>query len=237
VGIIAFIYLVALIGAFAKTLTGADFTLASLLAFLIIYLYFVRPARNMERKLWAALQAHEEVLVRKQAQLQQRDAYGNLQDARWVKEIDQFLVSTVLPGLGSLERTAFTSRRAKLNALVKARIDDVSVEKPAFREFSDDHNHTHFELFCAEELKQSGWDVRVTKGSRDQGVDVVAQKSGLRLVVQCKLYSRPVGNKAVQEVVAARAHEGAQAAAVVTNNEYTQPARELAATNGVLLLH
>jgi restriction system protein len=46
-----------------------------------------------------------------------------------------------------------------------------------------------------------------------------------------------VGNKAVQEVTAAKNHERADYAAVVTNNRYTLPAEQLAATNGVLLLH
>jgi restriction system protein len=33
---------------------------------------------------------------------------------------------------------------------------------------------------------------------------VVAERDGVRLVVQCKRYAKPVGNGAVQEVVAAR---------------------------------
>jgi HJR/Mrr/RecB family endonuclease len=68
-------------------------------------------------------------------------------------------------------------------------------------------------------------------------VDVVAEKGGRRIVIQCKLYSQPVGNSAVQEVAAARAHERADYAAVVSNNTYTPAAKQLAASNGVLLLH
>jgi restriction system protein len=73
--------------------------------------------------------------------------------------------------------------------------------------------------------------------SRDQGVDVVAEKDGCRVVLQCKLYARPVGNKAVQETAAGRAYEQADYGAVVTNHKYTLAAEQLAATNGVLLLH
>ena len=54
---------------------------------------------------------------------------------------------------------------------------------------------------------------------------------------QCKLYSSPVGNKAVQEAAAGRAHEKADFGIVVSNNRYTAPAEELANTNRVLLLH
>jgi restriction system protein len=73
--------------------------------------------------------------------------------------------------------------------------------------------------------------------SRDQGVDVVAQKNGRRAVLQCKLYARPVGNKSVQEVAAARAHEQANLGIVVSNNRYTKAAEQLADTNDIPLLH
>ena len=67
---------------------------------------------------------------------------------------------------------------------------------------------------------------------------MVAEKGPVRIVVlQCKLYSNPVGNKAVQEVVAGRAHEQANYGAVVTNSTGTTPAQELASINGILLLH
>jgi restriction system protein len=61
-------------------------------------------------------------------------------------------------------------------------------------------------------------------------------KDGRKMVVQCKLYSSPVGNDAVQQVSAARMHEKADLAAVVALRGYTKSARELAATNNVYLL-
>jgi restriction system protein len=59
----------------------------------------------------------------------------------------------------------------------------------------------------------------------------------MRVVLQCKLYSQPVGNKAVQEVVAARNFERARFGVVVSNNSYTTPAQTLASANGVHLIH
>jgi hypothetical protein len=50
------------------------------------------------------------------------------------------------------------------------------------------------------------------------------------------LYSNTVGNKAVQEVFAAKTHLSANFAAVVSNRSYTRSAKELAVTTGVLLL-
>jgi restriction system protein len=59
----------------------------------------------------------------------------------------------------------------------------------------------------------------------------------MSVVLQCKLYARPVGNKAVQEVAAARTYYDAGFAAVVSNADYTEAARRLARRNEVLLLH
>jgi Restriction endonuclease len=111
------------------------------------------------------------------------------------------------------------------------------LNQPPFQTFSDEMKPAEFEAFCAEELRRAGWDARVTMQSRDQGVDVVAEKNHVRVVIQCKLYARPVGNKSVQEAAAGKAHEQADYGIVVTNNRYTLAAEQLAATNGVLLLH
>ena len=58
----------------------------------------------------------------------------------------------------------------------------------------DGHN---FEAWIVEGLRTFGWEAETTSIGADQGVDVIAQKNGLRLGIQCKLYSTKVGNKAV----------------------------------------
>ena len=94
-----------------------------------------------------------------------------------------------------------------------------------------------FEHRCADYLALKGWRSRNIGGPGDQGVDVLAEKDDIRLVLQCKKYGKPVGNRAVQEVFAAKAHARASAAAVVSNQGFTRGARELAAATGVMLLH
>ncbi|WP_458094994.1 restriction endonuclease [Roseomonas sp. WA12] len=94
-----------------------------------------------------------------------------------------------------------------------------------------------FEQHCADALAARGWSVTLGRGSADQGVDVFARKGGRSVVLQCKLYTRPVGNKAVQEALAGRGYAGADGAAVVSNAPYTPAAHALAARVGVLLLH
>ncbi len=93
-----------------------------------------------------------------------------------------------------------------------------------------------FEVACAESLRRLGWVARTTAASGDQGVDVVATKDGVKAVLQCKLHSKPAGNKAVQEIIAGRDYEKANVAAVVASAGFTRSAYELAAATGVLLL-
>lgn len=57
-----------------------------------------------------------------------------------------------------------------------------------------------FERFCAELLKVNGFvDVKITKGSGDQGIDIIARKDDIKYGIQCKCYDSDIGNKSVQE--------------------------------------
>ena len=197
----------------------------------------VTARRAVSEKVTYALIVHMDALKRKRFQLLQPDDYGANQPDRWFKEIEYFLRTQVQPNLRGQEASMFAREGHSWRLLVDNSVAAAQASAPAFANFSPKMTPGEFEAFCAQELKSAGWNARVTKGSRDQGVDVVATKNGRRLVLQCKLYSQPVGNKAVQEVVAAKGHERAQFGAVVTNNRYTSAAQDLANTNSVLLLH
>jgi len=89
-----------------------------------------------------------------------------------------------------------------------------------------------------EKIFQSlGWKARQTKSSGDQGADVIAEKDGYICVIQCKLYSQPVGNKAVQECFSATKFYHGNMGIVITNNSYTKSARTLAESTNIELLH
>lgn len=100
-----------------------------------------------------------------------------------------------------------------------------------------DHMDGHeFENFCATILKQNGFkNVSVTKGSGDQGIDILATKDGIKYGIQCKCYSSEVGNKAVQEAFSGKSFYNTHIAVVLTNNLFTSAAKELAEKNGVVL--
>lgn len=101
----------------------------------------------------------------------------------------------------------------------------------------DEMTRLEFERYCAEWLiYRDFYKVQITPPSNDYGADLVAyDKQGHKWVFQCKRFKNKVGNKAVQEVVAAKAHYQAEYAAVITNSELTKAARQLAKENNIVL--
>ncbi|HGH3625719.1 TPA: restriction endonuclease, partial [Acinetobacter baumannii] len=113
-------------------------------------------------------------------------------------------------------------------------IDNVDTDNYLVDEQKDYHE---YESIVSNMFEILGWDTLITPKSGDQGTDIIIEKYNMKFVVQCKLYSQPVGNKAVQEVIAAKGFYEAFGAIVVTNNDYTKSARQLAESHSVILLH
>lgn len=86
-------------------------------------------------------------------------------------------------------------------------------------------NGHKFEYKCARMLRRKGFHhVEVTKKSGDQGVDIIAYKRFSKYAIQCKYYSYPVGNKAVQEVYAGGKYYDCDHYIVMTNGTFTKAA-------------
>ncbi len=93
-----------------------------------------------------------------------------------------------------------------------------------------------FEYFCAELLERCGFEeVEVTRGSGDQGVDILARKEDIKYAIQCKNYSHPLGNSPVQEVYAGKTFYKCHVGVVMTNSTFTKGARQLADSVGIIL--
>lgn len=91
-----------------------------------------------------------------------------------------------------------------------------------------------FERWMAAYFRRLGWSAKLTKRSGDFGADLLlVDPGGQRWVAQLKRYSNKVGVDAVQQVIGARAFYRAHRALVITNREFTGPARALAARAGV----
>lgn len=112
----------------------------------------------------------------------------------------------------------------------KKEINNYTIEKIDKMEGID------FEKFTADLLKQLGYEnVKTTPASNDFGVDVLAEKSGVKYAIQCKNYSSDLGGKPIQEVIAGKNYYGCHVGVVVTNRSFTANAVALAKKNNVLL--
>lgn len=192
--------------------------------------YVVALAARLE----PAISQHLRSLAVRKQQLLRSDPYGNVDNAKWSEE-RAVVFQSLIDGVVHLTRSDRFHVAGAIDYLVDTfarshlqMASDSAVEAMTPHEF---------EAFCAARLSGAGWTTRLTKVSGDQGVDIVAEKGGIVVILQCKKYGKPVGNTAVQQAIAGRVFEGADAAAVVSNAPFTPAASQLARVAGVALLH
>ncbi len=100
----------------------------------------------------------------------------------------------------------------------------------------DELDGYEFEGFLTNLYTKMGYQVEQTRLSGDQGADLVVVKFGEKIVIQAKRFGGKVGNKAVQEIMAAMSLYKGQKGMVVTNNYFTPAAIELAYANDIELI-
>jgi restriction system protein len=100
----------------------------------------------------------------------------------------------------------------------------------------DEMNGVEFEDYVAARMQRAGWQVSFTPAVGDYGVDLIAQKDGQHVAIQCKRHAKTVGVAAVQQVVAGARHHGCTRSIVVSNQEFTAAAKQLAFTHSCQLI-
>lgn len=104
-----------------------------------------------------------------------------------------------------------------------------------FEDF-DNMSGLEFEKFCSELLiKNRFYNVQVTQGSSDHGIDLLAEKDDISYAIQCKRYFSNVGNAAVQQAHTGKSLYHKDIAVVLTNRYFTQQAIDEAKELGVKL--
>ncbi|MFO1038927.1 MAG: restriction endonuclease [Geminicoccaceae bacterium] len=203
----------------------------------VVAIWWLGRGARLRRRVDRLVSTHVDTLARKRLQKLRTDDYGRPDARAWVREIDYFLEQVVTPAVGAWGASRIAGDpehwQQRVERLVAPRAKTLSQDLA----FDEGMSGKAFEDFCARLLERSGWQVATGAGGADQGVDLIATRPGLRVALQCKKQARSIGNGAVQEIVAARQHVGCDLAAVVANRDYTRSARDLAATNKVLLLH
>ena len=204
-----------------------------MLVVLVLLRHLDRP-RRLRRLVRRITRPHARILALRRRQECFVDAYGNEIRDGWQRERAYFAERTILPKLAA--RGLDPECEARWTEIL-AVVETVAAKVVLPDEFEAPEDGIAYERFCASRLREGGWQARPTQASGDQGADIVAERDGLRLVVQCKRYGKPVGNAAVQEVAAAARYWSGDFAAVVSNAGFTPAARKLAAAADVVLLH
>ncbi len=93
-----------------------------------------------------------------------------------------------------------------------------------------------FEYYVADLLRNSGFRKISLTEKYDLGIDIVAEKDGVRWGVQVKRYSGLVKADAVRQAVTGLNLYGCNRAMVITNSTYSAIARRLATANGCVLV-
>ena len=192
----------------------------------------------------AEIAAKAHLLYIRHEQLTQPDFYGTRDLKSWDKEKTRFAETRLIPlleekGFGGSTAAIMPVLLSEIEAAVTRLVDAAAApsnfgNSEAYRPGMDP---VQYEMYCAHLLQTAGWVTRATPKTGDQGADIVAERRGVSLVVQCKLYSSHVGNGAEQEALAARAFHRTNLAVVVSNAAFTKSARQLAGMSDVALLH
>ncbi len=208
---------------------------------------------------------HLNTLKRKERTLTVTDDYGVEHYEKWFSELEYFFEHVIkydlnhwieqhqqqlnqlwpdnnpaesVWGSGRVSYRAFTLPR-QFERLVRREILRVVDEMPephtpGYNPHLSGIDYEHFVASCFE---KAGAACQVTRGSGDHGLDILVDYRGCRLAVQCKHYQGKVGNKAIQEVFAAKQFYDCLLAMVVSNSEFTPHARQAAQKLDVYLYH
>jgi restriction system protein len=195
-------------------------------------------AKQVRRIMADIIKKHVQELSTRQQQLVIVEAYGLKNTKKWEEEKQHFIDQVMKPALAGVYNLSGETQ-ISVSLVIDAAIKNFQEEHPtlAGSDYSEECSGVEYEQYCARLLTEAGWEARTTKTTGDQGGDIIATKDGTTIIIQCKKYSVPVGNAAVQQVHAALSFYKANKAAVVSNAIYTPSAKQLAGTTGVLLLH
>jgi restriction endonuclease Mrr len=119
-------------------------------------------------------------------------------------------------------------RRELAEKEARAREEWVAMHRHIEFQQLDNLSGLEFEQVLERMFRQLGFTVMRTKGSGDQGADLLVEHQGKRVAVQAKRYRGRVGNSAVQELLGAIAYYSCHGGIVVATTGFTKSAKELA---------
>ena len=220
--------------------------------------------RELYFSLWLEHTGYGKKLALKKAKLIYVDEYGDSQSEKWEKEIKRFVRDrvykiTLYMSQSIPQKYQSYCKQADKESLrldFKRSFDEFEIDwdivdaiegclwryehrleldDPLFG-LDEITTNYEYELKIAEIFESLGWSseqVSVSGG----GSNVVAEKYGLKLVIRCKVDSKSIRHKVIQQAAQAKEYYNTDLCAVVSNSHFTGAANEFANSIGVVLVH
>lgn len=110
------------------------------------------------------------------------------------------------------------------------------IEKRKTYEYWTTIDPYQFEYEIAMLFKNHGFDVKVTKGSGDQGIDIKLFKNGRRGAVQCKRYTSKVGPSTARDLYGAMMHGKYEFGFIVCPSSFSESTFEFTKKKPITLI-
>ena len=195
------------------------------------------------------VRAHAPALRAARAESTQPDRYGTVHADGWEREKTLFVNSRILP---RLRAAGYQNMPPALLHAIDAEIEScgnsVAGSSPFGAYAGLDHAGSSvtpdidpglslYATRCTSLLQDAGWSAEPEPATTGKAVDILAERDGRTLLLQCKGDGSPVGVEAVQEVFNRKDRRKADIAAIVTHAPFTRAAQQLASANGVHAVH
>lgn len=195
-----------------------------------------------KRSLKLFLEEREHVLLEKKRQLIKTDSYGFSDDSLWEKEKSKIVENYIYKI--ALKKVSFPVNSCNAYVMVRVLHEAMSCFDTCLNLEGSDEFITNnskekgesYERDCLDLLKENSWVVLTTSSPGDKGVDLIAIKNGIKLVIQCKNWKAKVGTSAVQEVYTGKSIYKADAAVILSETELTRQAMEIAEDLNIILI-
>lgn len=193
--------------------------------------FFERTTGQPKRAYCASLIAKKEILL--SLRLETADPIAAFNHLRGVSAGESYETTPVMPSLRfQTDDPRFIESRETIEKIAKG-------ENLAAMDW-EDFEHLVRELF-EREFAANGAEVKITRASRDQGVDAIIfdpdPLKGGKIVIQAKRYTLPVDVSAVRDLYGTVINEGANTGILVTTSHYGQEAYEFAQNKNLKLVN
>lgn len=220
--------------------------------------------RELYFSLWLEDTGYGKKLALKRSQLTYVDEYGDERSEKWDKEIKRFVHDRVYKITSYMSQAipqkyqSYCKQSDKESSILDFNIsfDDWDIDSYLVSEIElslsiyetrlelDDPffgideitSNYEYELKIAQIFESLGWSSEQISLSGG-GSNVVAEKYGLKLVIKCKVDSKSIRHKIIQQAAQAKEYYNTDLCAVVSNSHFTEAANEFANSIGVVLVH